>query len=164
MNNLKFKVEDKNKVFIDEIIQTTFASRIQLDLKIEKEIIEKKDDIEKQLNGVFSQVTYNWKMKVRNGALRGKYFSNLFFFNNPQEADLFFIKNELYEKVGLVPPFNRLEQYFNSFGFDFKLIRKNGILVVQISWEKYFEKEIDLPDEKESLPDEKEVTEEDETI
>ena len=76
MNNLKFKVEDKNKVFIDEIIQTTFASRIQLDLKIEKEIIEKKDDIEKQLNGVFSQVTYNWKMKVRNGALRGKYFSN----------------------------------------------------------------------------------------
>ena len=80
-------------------------------------------------------------MKVRNSALRGKYYTNLFFFNNQQEADLFFIKNELYEKIGLVPPFLRLEQYFENFGFDFKLLRKNGVLLAQVSWEKYFEKD-----------------------
>jgi len=140
-NNLKNKVEEKNRYFVDEILQTTYASRLQLDFKIEKEINEKRDEIEKQLNSVFGQVTYNWKMKVRNSALRGKCFTNLFFFNNQQEADLFFIKNELYEKVRLTPPFVRLEQYFTGFGFDFKILRKNGILVAQISWDKYFENE-----------------------
>jgi len=109
--------------------------------------MEKRDEMEKQLNSVFGQVTYNWKMKVRNNALRGKYYTNLFFFNNQQEADLFFIKNELYEKIGLVPPFLKLEQYFNNFGFDFKLLRKNGILIAQVSWEKYFDKEIEKKEE-----------------
>jgi len=152
-NNLKNKVDEKNRYFIDEILQTTYASRIQLDLKIEKEISEKRDDIDKQLNSVFGQVTYNWKMKVRNSALKGKYFSNLFFFNNQSDADLFFIKNELYEKVKLVPPFVRLENYFNGFGFDFKILRKNGVLLAQISWDKYFENEanIQIGDEKEEL-------------
>lgn len=138
-NNLKNKVEERNRIFLDEILQTTYASRVQIDLNIEKDIMEKKDDIEKQLNGIFGQVTYNWKMKVRNSALRGKYYCNLFFFNNQQESDLFFIRNELYEKIKLIPPFLRLEQYFNGFGFDFKLIKKNGILLAQISWDKYFE-------------------------
>ena len=143
-NNLKNKVEEKNRSFIDEILQTTYASRLQIDLNIEKDILEKRDEIEKQLNSVFGQVTYNWKMKVRNNALRGKYYTNLFFFNNQTEADLFFIKNELYSKIGLTPPFLRLEQYFNNFGFDFKLLRKNGILLAQVSWEKYFEKDEEI--------------------
>jgi len=163
-NNLKNKVEERNRHFIDEILQTTYASRIQLDLKIEKEILEKRDEIEKQLNGVFGQVTYNWKMKVRNSALKGKYFTNLFFFNNQSEADLFFIKNELYEKIKLTPPFMRLEQYFTTFGFEFKLLRKNGILLAQVCWEKYFEKE----DQKNILNEEKDEViieeEEDEPI
>lgn len=141
-NNLKNKVEERNRIFIDEILQTTYASRLQIDLNIEKDILEKREEIEKQLNNIFGQVTYNWKMKVRNSALRGKYYTNLFFFNNQQEADLFFIKNELYEKIGLVPPFLRLEQYFESFGFDFKLLRKNGVLLAQVSWEKYFDKDL----------------------
>ncbi len=142
-NILKNKVEEKNRTFIDEILQTTYASRVQIDLNIEKDIMEKRDEIEKQLNSVFGQVTYNWKMKVRNNALRGKYYANLFFFNNQQEADLFFIKNELYEKIGLNPPFLKLDTYFTNFGFDFKLLRKNGILLAQVSWEKYFEKEVE---------------------
>jgi hypothetical protein len=80
-------------------------------------------------------------MKVRNCALKGKNFANLFFFNKPEESDLFFIKNELYEKMQLEPPFLRLEAFFKDFGFEFKLLRKNGILLAQISWEKYFEEE-----------------------
>ena len=143
-NNLKNKVEEKNRSFIDEILQTTYASRVQIDLNIEKDILEKREEIEKQLNSVFGQVTFNWKMKVRNNALRGKYYTNLFFFNNQTEADLFFIKNELYSKIGLIPPFLRLEQYFSNFGFDFKLLRKNGILLAQVSWEKYFEKDDEI--------------------
>jgi len=153
-HNLKNKVEEKNRSFIDEILQTTFASRVQIDLNIERDIMEKKDEIEKQLNSVFGQVTYNWKMKVRNNALRGKYYTNLFFFNNQQEADFFFIKNELYEKIGLVPPFLKLENYFNNFGFDFKLLRKNGILLAQVSWEKYFEKEDEIKERIEKTEEE----------
>jgi hypothetical protein len=34
-----------------------------------------------------------------------------------------------------------LEAFFKDFGFEFKLLRKNGILLAQISWEKYFEEE-----------------------
>ncbi len=160
-NNLKNKVDEKNRNFIDEILQTTYASRMQIDLNIEKDILEKKDEVEKQINNIFGQVTYNWKMKVRNSALRGKYYTNLFFFNNQQEADLFFIKNELYEKIGLTPPFLKLEQYFNSFGFDFKLLRKNGVLLAQITWEKYFEKECDKKEETEEFSEVKEDLEED---
>ena len=155
-NNLKNKVEEKNRTFIDEILQTTYASRLQIDLNIEKDIMEKRDEMDKQLNSVFGQVTYNWKMKVRNSALRGKYYSNLFFFNNQQEADLFFIKNELYEKIGLTPPFIRLDTYFTNFGFDFKLLRKNGVLLAQVSWEKYFDKEINKLDETEEFSEVKE--------
>lgn len=157
-NNLKNKVDEKNRNFIDEILQTTYASRLQIDLNIEKDIMDKRDDIEKQLNSVFGQVTYNWKMKVRNNALRGKYYTNLFFFNNQQEADLFFIKNELYEKIGLTPPFLRLDQYFTGFGFDFKLLRKNGILLAQVSWEKYFDKEIDKKEETDDFSEIREET------
>jgi len=152
-NNLKNKVDEKNRSFIDEILQTTYASRVQIDLNIERDILEKRDEIEKQLNSVFGQVTFNWKMKVRNNALRGKYYTNLFFFNNQQEADLFFIKNELYEKIGLIPPFLKLETYFNNFGFDFKLLRKNGVLLAQVSWEKYFEKEEEIKDRLEKTED-----------
>ena len=159
-NNLKNKVEEKNRTFIDEILQTTYASRLQIDLNIEKDIMEKRDEMDKQLNSVFGQVTYNWKMKVRNSALRGKYYSNLFFFNNQQEADLFFIKNELYEKIGLTPPFIRLDTYFTNFGFDFKLLRKNGVLLAQVSWEKYFDKEINKLDETEEFSEVKEDIEE----
>lgn len=157
-NNLKNRVDEKNRNFIDEILQTTYASRLQIDLNIEKDIMDKRDDIEKQLNSVFGQVTYNWKMKVRNNALRGKYYTNLFFFNNQQEADLFFIKNELYEKIGLTPPFLRLDQYFTGFGFDFKLLRKNGILLAQVSWEKYFDKEIDKKEETDDFSEIREET------
>jgi hypothetical protein len=112
-----------------------------MDLKIERQLISKKLELETQLNSVFGQVIYNWKMKVRNCALKGKNFANLFFFNKPEESDLFFIKNELYEKMQLEPPFLRLEGFFKDFGFEFKLLRKNGILLSQISWEKYFEEE-----------------------
>ena len=38
-NNLKNKVEEKNRSFIDEILQTTYASRVQIDLNIEKDIL-----------------------------------------------------------------------------------------------------------------------------
>jgi hypothetical protein len=41
----------------------------------------------------------------------------------------------------LEPPFLRLEAFFKDFGLEFKLLRKNGILLAQISWEKYFEEE-----------------------
>ena len=99
-----------------------------MDLKIEKQLLSKKVELESQLNSVFGQVIYNWKMKARNCSLKGKNFANLFFFNKPEESDLFFIKNELYEKMQLEPPFLRLEA-------------KNGILLAQISWEKYFEEE-----------------------
>jgi len=148
MNNLKYKIDEKNRVFMEEILQTTYASRMQIDLKIEKDISERRDEIEKQLNNVFGQVTYNWKMKVRNSALRGKYYVNLFFFNNQQESELFFIRNELYEKVGLVPPFVKLENYFISFGFDFRLLKKNGILLAQVSWDKYFDNELNIIEEE----------------
>jgi hypothetical protein len=140
-NNLRNEVKESNRYFLDEILQTTYAYRKQMDLKIEKQLISKKVELDAQLNSVFGQVIYNWKMKVRNCALKGKNFANLFFFNKPEESDLFFIKNELYEKMQLEPPFLRLEAFFKDFGFEFKLLRKNGILLAQISWEKYFEEE-----------------------
>ena len=80
-------------------------------------------------------------MKARNCSLKGKNYANLFFFNKPEESDLFFIKNELYEKIDLESPFLRLEKFFKDYGFEFKLVRKNGILLSQISWEKYFDEE-----------------------
>lgn len=138
-NELVNKVKDKNRKFMDEILQTTFAFRKQMDIKIEKQMMSKKKEVEEQLNSLFGQVTYNWKMKVRNNALRGKNYTNLFFFNKQEESDLFFIKNELYRKIGLEPPFIRLEKFFDDFGFDFKLIKKNGVLVAHLSWDKYFE-------------------------
>jgi len=137
--NMKNTVIDRNRGFIDEILQTTYAYRKQIDLQIEKQVLGKKKELEEQLGSVFGQVTYNWKMKVRNNALKGKFYANLFFFNKQEESDLFFIKNELYEKINLEPPFLRLETFFKNYGFDFKLLRKNGILVAQVSWEKYFE-------------------------
>ena len=140
-NNLRNEVKESNRYFLDEILQTTYAYRKQMDLKIEKQLISKKVELDAQLNSVFGQVIYNWKMKVRNCALKGKNFANLFFFNKPEESDLFFIKNELYEKMQLEAPFLRLEGFFKDFGFEFKLVRKNGILLAQISWEKYFEEE-----------------------
>ena len=140
-NNLRNEVKESNRYFLDEILQTTYAYRKQMDLKIEKQLISKKIELDAQLNSVFGQVIYNWKMKVRNCALKGKNFANLFFFNKPEESDLFFIKNELYEKMQLEAPFLRLEGFFKDFGFEFKLVRKNGILLAQISWEKYFEEE-----------------------
>jgi len=140
-NQLKNEVKETNRYFLDEILQTTYAYRKQIDLKIEKQLISKKEELNFQLNNVFGQVTYNWKMKVRNNALKGKNYANLFFFNKPEESDLFFIKNELYEKIELESPFLRLEKFFKDFGFEFKLLRKNGILLAQIGWEKYFEEE-----------------------
>ena len=140
-NNLKNEIKESNRYFLDEILQTTYAYRKQIDLKIERQLISKKLELETQLNSVFGQVIYNWKMKVRNCALKSKNFANLFFFNKPEESDLFFIKNELYEKMQLEAPFLRLEGFFKDFGFEFKLVRKNGILLAQISWEKYFEEE-----------------------
>ena len=139
---MKNNVIEKNRGFIDEILQTTYAFRKQIDLQIEKQITGKRKEIEDQLSSIFGQVTYNWKMKVRNNALRGKYYANLFFFNKQEESDLFFIRNELYEKVELEPPFLRLENFFKGYGFDFKLLRKNGILVAQVCWDKYFDNDI----------------------
>ena len=132
-------IQEKNKYFIEEILQTTISCRRQIDLQIEKKIIANRDVLEEQLNNIFGQVTYNWKMKVRNSALKGKHHANLFFLNKPDESDLFFIKNELYAKAGLEPPFLQLERFFSQFGFEFKLVRKNGVLVAQVNWEKYFD-------------------------
>jgi hypothetical protein len=140
-NQLKNDVKEPNRFFLDEILQTTYAYRKQIDLKIEKQLISKKMELEAQLNSVFGQVIYNWKMKSRNCALKGKNYANLFFFNKPEESDLFFIKNELYERIDLESPFLRLEKFFKDYGFEFKLVRKNGILLAQISWEKYFDEE-----------------------
>jgi hypothetical protein len=140
-NQLKNEVKEPNRFFLDEILQTTYAYRKQIDLKIEKQLISKKTELEAQLNSVFGQVIYNWKMKARNCSLKGKNYANLFFFNKPEESDLFFIKNELYEKIDLESPFLRLEKFFKDYGFEFKLVRKNGILLSQISWEKYFDEE-----------------------
>lgn len=156
---MKNNVIDRNRGFIDEILQTTYAYRKQIDLQIEKQIMGKRKEIEDQLGSVFGQVTYNWKMKVRNNALRGKFYANLFFFNKQDESDLFFIKNELYEKVGLEPPFLRLENFFKGYGFDFKLLRKNGILVAQVCWEKYFENEISPIIKKEETEETEELIE-----
>ena len=80
-NNLRNEVKESNRYFLDEILQTTYAYRKQMDLKIEKQLISKKVELDAQLNSVFGQVIYNWKMKVRNCALKGKNFANLFFFN-----------------------------------------------------------------------------------
>ena len=142
-------VMDKHKYFIDEILQTTIACRRQIDLQIEKKIIANRTILEEQLGNLFGQVTYNWKMKVRNSALKGKHYANLFFLNKPEESDLFFIKNELYEKAGLTPPFLQMEKFFNQFGFEFKLVRKNGVLVAQVNWEKYFDESLQQNEETE---------------
>ena len=140
-NLLRNEVKESNRYFLDEILQTTYAYRKQMDLKIERQLLSKKAELDAQLNSVFGQVIYNWKMKARNCALKGKNYANLFFFNKPEESDLFFIKNELYEKIDLESPFLRLEKFFKDYGFEFKLVRKNGILLSQISWEKYFDEE-----------------------
>jgi len=145
--NMKNTVIDRNRGFIDEILQTTYAYRKQIDLQIEKQVLGKKKELEEQLGSVFGQVTYNWKMKVRNNALKGKFYANLFFFNKQEESDLFFIKNELYEKAGLMPPFLQMEKFFNQFGFEFKLVRKNGVLVAQVNWEKYFDESLQQNEE-----------------
>ena len=143
-------VKEKNRKFIDEILQTTYAFRKQIEMRLEKELISKRKEIEESLRNIFGQVTYNWKMKVRNNALRGKHYTNLFFFNKTEESELFFIKNDLYRKINLDPPYLRLEKYFNDFGFEFKLIKKNGILVAYLSWEKYFDSELFINDEEEN--------------
>ena len=77
-NNLRNEVKESNRYFLDEILQTTYAYRKQMDLKIERQLNSKKQELETQLNSVFGQVIYNWKMKVRNCALKGKNFANLF--------------------------------------------------------------------------------------
>ena len=38
-NNLKNEVKESNRYFLDEILQTTYAYRKQMDLKIEKQLI-----------------------------------------------------------------------------------------------------------------------------
>lgn len=79
-NLLRNEVKESNRYFLDEILQTTYAYRKQMDLKIERQLLLKKMELDAQLNSVFGQVIYNWKMKARNCALKGKKLRQSFLF------------------------------------------------------------------------------------
>lgn len=138
MNSLK-NYDVKNKYFLEEILQTTVACAKSIMVRTEEELRNNKVEIEKVINSLFGKITYNWKIKVRNSAFKGKYYNNLYYFQNMEELEYLFINKMIYDKVGVVPLFDKLENFFEEQGFEIYLVKKNGLNTLRISWEKYFD-------------------------
>jgi hypothetical protein len=138
MNSLK-NYDVKNKYFLDEILQTTIASATSIMSRTENELRDNKTEVEKIIGSLFGKITYNWKIKVRNSALKGKYYNNLYYFQNMEELEYLFINKVVYDRVGIIPLYDKLESFFDEQGFEIYLVKKNGLNTLRISWEKYLD-------------------------